>query len=898
MDTASLVQPGRQLEFFETIEELPGTLEVPEHPSMTAGYADIYRGFWSTPQGERVEVAIKELKTPIPKDRKTKQEELKRKADLVIQTACGLEHLHSRIPPICHADIKPENVLINDEHVPALSDFGLSRVIQDLEVQSGFTTSETVKGTVRYMARELFAGENPSPESDVYAFGGLILTVMSGKAPFEGLPHLVMLRRVMLDEPPIPMEHPYLPANDPLWKLMHRCWNKDPTARPTMQEVRQELLAEPLESQGLQINTFTQIREDHDDLPQHWPSSADVEGMVVMSQSVFQWTRTATTHIGERAPVERLQALPQPESTWGKLDIPPQTVHNSTTQTSKPSTLSVLQSFVGNAAKLGKALTECQAAIASRCSLSNSLETILNLFPQCIWEREELQKPQYDAEASRSPELCKTLSEARTTLNDVIAQYTYISALEYGGGLAVTKFQFGVPCKFIFALQLKACMRYMEKKKKEKKPLYTREVATAMYDDIVKAAEQLDPEVACQDVVNQCFKLVYAIRTDTAWPQPYIGREADADLLLRLAYNVITSPTRTDVINSSTPAKVSRLRSLIVAFFNSDAKQVTPLISGRQVAFSTPSTRTIASPANTYSSLSISIPMTPSSVAGWYFGYQELAVDLEVYGVDVGKGGFSTVHKARWMNRDVAVKVIRGCAREDGGEDPSILRNIEREKRVWGDIYHQYILPVFGVADWHGQDALISTLRTYPKAIAGADDSSITEAGCGILYLHGKGIVHGDIRMGNILLSPEGEPLIIDFGLSKPVLGSFDTQPSTAFERSGTVRWMAPELHLDEYPSRTKRSDVWAFACTVLELFSGKGPYSELREAAFYHQINEGEPPEIPARLQERVPALWQVLKGCWAKRPEDRPPMEVILTSLMMIRTGRSWMVDAFRSS
>ncbi|KAG8946863.1 hypothetical protein FRC00_009388 [Tulasnella sp. 408] len=316
--------------------------------------------------------------------------------------------------------------------------------------------------------------------------------------------------------------------------------------------------------------------------------------------------------------------------------------------------------------------------------------------------------------------------------------------------------------------------------------------------------------------------------------------------------------------------------------------------------------------------------MTPSSVADWYFGYQALSLDLEVNGVDVGKGGFSTVHKARWMGRDVAVKVIRGGALEDGSIDPSTLRKTKREKRVWSDMYHQYILPFFGVAEWDGQDALVSPWITQNKSLKHFEHLSetnrrrrrqlneaalteecidqrlkfVTEAACGILHLHSKGIVHGDIRMGNILVSPDGEPLITDFGLSKPVCSSFDTEPSTAFERSGTVRWMAPELHLDQQPSRTKYSDVWAFACTVLELFSGKAPYSECRDALFYAKISEGEPPEIPARLQQSIPALWQVLRGCWAKRPEDRPPMEVILTSLMMIRTGRSWMVDAVRSS
>ncbi|KAG9041360.1 hypothetical protein FS837_012372, partial [Tulasnella sp. UAMH 9824] len=76
MDTESLVQPTRRLMFFETAEELEGYLHVPELPEVSAGYADIYHGVWIGPQGQQVEVAIKELKTLIPKDRQTHPEAL------------------------------------------------------------------------------------------------------------------------------------------------------------------------------------------------------------------------------------------------------------------------------------------------------------------------------------------------------------------------------------------------------------------------------------------------------------------------------------------------------------------------------------------------------------------------------------------------------------------------------------------------------------------------------------------------------------------------------------------------------------------------------------------------------------------------------------------------------
>ncbi|KAG9047594.1 hypothetical protein FS837_001910 [Tulasnella sp. UAMH 9824] len=204
------------------VEEAAGVLEVSGGPRMTGGYADIYHGFWTNPQGTRVEVAVKELRALIPRNQQTKEDELLKKAEMplvpprqpnglltgesqslpigkattrafleflsfftvdfmrysqIYQAAYGLEHLHSRTPPISHADVKPENVLINDLGEAALSDFGLSRVLHGLDIPSGFTTSETVKGTLNYKAPELFLGEQPTCSSDVYAFGGLVLTV-------------------------------------------------------------------------------------------------------------------------------------------------------------------------------------------------------------------------------------------------------------------------------------------------------------------------------------------------------------------------------------------------------------------------------------------------------------------------------------------------------------------------------------------------------------------------------------------------------------------------------------------------------------------------------------------------------------------------------------------------
>ncbi|KAG9033302.1 hypothetical protein FS837_002518, partial [Tulasnella sp. UAMH 9824] len=81
MDTESLVQPNRYLKWFETANELPGDLQIPDHPEVSAGYADIYHGVWTNPQGDQIEVAIKRLRINIPRGKCDDVEALKKKTD-------------------------------------------------------------------------------------------------------------------------------------------------------------------------------------------------------------------------------------------------------------------------------------------------------------------------------------------------------------------------------------------------------------------------------------------------------------------------------------------------------------------------------------------------------------------------------------------------------------------------------------------------------------------------------------------------------------------------------------------------------------------------------------------------------------------------------------------------
>ncbi|KAG8913675.1 hypothetical protein FRC01_004433, partial [Tulasnella sp. 417] len=81
-DTESLVQPNRRFTSLESAEELEGTLEVPDRPGISAGYADIYHGVWTSAQGERIEVAIKEFRALIPRDRRSDPEALRKRTGI------------------------------------------------------------------------------------------------------------------------------------------------------------------------------------------------------------------------------------------------------------------------------------------------------------------------------------------------------------------------------------------------------------------------------------------------------------------------------------------------------------------------------------------------------------------------------------------------------------------------------------------------------------------------------------------------------------------------------------------------------------------------------------------------------------------------------------------------
>ncbi|KAG8898586.1 hypothetical protein FRB99_007341 [Tulasnella sp. 403] len=161
--------------------------------------------------------------------------------ELAKDTAKGLCYLHTRVPPICHGDIKILNILVAANNRVMLCDFGLSKS-ESTEGVTPVTTGNN-GGTSRYWSPELLIpGSRPTLESDVWAWGCLLLEIVTGLAPYNDKPLEGRVIHLITENiPPVPLDTLECPSH--VRDLLAECWQITPDARPSMQRVLASLSA-------------------------------------------------------------------------------------------------------------------------------------------------------------------------------------------------------------------------------------------------------------------------------------------------------------------------------------------------------------------------------------------------------------------------------------------------------------------------------------------------------------------------------------------------------------------------------------------------------------------------------------------------------------------------------
>jgi len=261
---------------------------------------------------------------------------------------------------------------------------------------------------------------------------------------------------------------------------------------------------------------------------------------------------------------------------------------------------------------------------------------------------------------------------------------------------------------------------------------------------------------------------------------------------------------------------------------------------------------------------------------------------------ELGAGGMATVYLARdpKHNRQVALKVLRPELASALGPD-----RFSREIRIVAQLNHPHILGLHDSGEVDGFLYFVMPLiegeslrhRIERKAEMSVREAVriIREVADALAYAHDRGIVHRDIKPGNVLVSGR-HALVTDFGVAKAVTSAAINQDTltTVGVALGTPTYMAPEQAMGD-AGVDHRADIYALGALAYELLAGRPPFTgATAQAVLVAHVTE--PPQPLGELRPAVsPALADLIMRCLAKDPKDRPQSaEGLVTALESLGT------------
>ncbi|MEV7370723.1 serine/threonine-protein kinase [Streptomyces sp. NPDC090301] len=249
--------------------------------------------------------------------------------------------------------------------------------------------------------------------------------------------------------------------------------------------------------------------------------------------------------------------------------------------------------------------------------------------------------------------------------------------------------------------------------------------------------------------------------------------------------------------------------------------------------------------------------------------------------VCIGRGGMGEVWQAtdEVLGRDVAVKLMLAH-----GTDPSAADRFRLEAQTAARLSHPHVVGVFDFGTWDGKLFLVMEL-VEGDSLAGSPSDPLllpaervavvaAHAAAGLAAAHRQGVVHRDIKPGNLLVDADGTVKLADFGIAR-----FVDDPSAALTTTGQIvgtgLYLAPERALGQPASPA--SDVYSLGCVLYQLLTGRPPFrADTATALLYQHIDTAPVP--PGRLGVALPPEFETyLLSLLAKQPEQRPPAQAI---------------------
>ena len=240
----------------------------------------------------------------------------------------------------------------------------------------------------------------------------------------------------------------------------------------------------------------------------------------------------------------------------------------------------------------------------------------------------------------------------------------------------------------------------------------------------------------------------------------------------------------------------------------------------------------------------------------------------------VGRGGMGVLYRARdqVLERDVALKMML----VDFSTDPTARERFQREAKAVARLQHRNVVTIHELGEADGTPYIVmeflsgrdlDQLLKGEKQLGLADKLDVAIQLCdGLGYAHEEGIVHRDIKPGNVRVLEDGTVKILDFGIAKFAAMSNATQTGTIM---GTASYMAPEQIMGQPVDG--RADLFSTGVLLYELLAGKKPFVGDSPTSVVYQIMHGEATSIRELVPDLPDALAEVVSRALEKDPAQR---------------------------
>jgi eukaryotic-like serine/threonine-protein kinase len=242
----------------------------------------------------------------------------------------------------------------------------------------------------------------------------------------------------------------------------------------------------------------------------------------------------------------------------------------------------------------------------------------------------------------------------------------------------------------------------------------------------------------------------------------------------------------------------------------------------------------------------------------------------------ISRGGMGEVWRARdqVLNRPVAVKLLYA------EEDPAAGTRFLREAQAAARLVHPNVMAIYDVGRWDGRPYLVMELLDGPSVATELSDQGPlpvprirwigAQAAAGLACAHAAGVIHRDVKPGNLVWTSDGTLKLVDFGLAWFASESSQRQRLTPDGIAmGTTAYLPPETAKGVRPDA--RSDLYALGCLLYELACGHPPFEGTLPTVIRAHLDQQPTP--PSQLRRDLPSeLEELILQLLMKNPEHRP--------------------------